>query len=150
MAEFANGGIGCGAATSTASTRSSARSSGTRSTATRRWLQSATMRRCASSTERPVGKSVLRAEHIGIRGKFGRRVEIMELPTAIGEINLDGADRVLPFVHALPFSRGLRRRSGQLAAIHGEQRLATLAIVRDRCPLAFERSPEARSKVGGW
>jgi len=60
----------------------------------------------------------------------------MELSALVREINLDGADRVLPFPNALPGFRGDRGSLRKLGAIEREQRLATLAVVRYGCASA--------------
>jgi len=50
----------------------------------------------------------------------------MELSALVREINLDGADRFLPFPNALPGFRADRGSLGKLGAIEREQRLAAL------------------------
>src|SRR4051812_45329291 len=103
------------------------------------------MTRCrASSTESRVGNSVALSSGIGVRGELFGRVEIMELLPPIREINLDGADCVLPLEHALPARGGGRSGSGELTAIERKQRLAALAIVRDDSVVVVERIDQPR------
>src|ERR1700727_215533 len=89
------------------------------------------MRRLASSTESPVGNSIARSDDIGVGGKVFGCVEIMELLPAIGEINFDGFDRILPLPYALPCECRGSRSFGQIVPIQREKRLATFAVVRD-------------------
>src|SRR5262249_42437810 len=130
IAEFAKPGTSNGATTSTASTRPSTSSTATLSAASRHAAPASPTRRPPAPMPSPIGNGGTSGMLRLPLAEVVDAVEVGQFGGAVGKVDVDGAEFVLPAPDRRIAPQCVARRRDGAAPVQREQRLAPAAVVQ--------------------